>query len=50
MRQNDSKKPLVAKQGWKRGEPVVSQVEIAEKTKLVEKIHWKLENLVVLKI
>ena len=44
------KKPLMAKEGWERGEAVVPQVEISENTKLVEKIHWKLQNLVVLNI
>ena len=44
------KKPLMAKQGWERGEAVVPQVEISENTKLGEKILGKLENLVVLKI
>ena len=44
------KKPLMAKEGWERGEAVVPQVEISENTKLGKKIHWKLQNLVVLKI
>ena len=34
----------MALEGRERGQTIVPQVEIAEKTQAVEKIHWKLEN------